>query len=55
MKYKAKKYIPIDDEFKGLSTVDWDNLNNGEVVELKKVPRKAVPYLEKETKKKDDE
>ena len=54
MKYIAKKQIPIDDEFKGLKTVDWDNLNNGEAVELKIVPYKAKPYLEKANKKDDE-
>ena len=54
MKYIAKKQIPIDDEFKGLKTVDWDNLNNGEAVELEKVPHKVKPYLEKANKKKEE-
>lgn len=47
MKYIAKKPIPSSDSYKGLRTVDWERLNNGEEVELKKVPKLAKAYLTK--------
>ena len=54
MKYKAKKPIPSSDSYKGLRTVDWEKLNHGGEVELKKVPDFAKPYLEKVKKKDKD-
>ena len=53
MKYKAKYPIPLHDSYKGLRTKDWELLNAGQEVELKFVPLKAQPYLEKVTKKKE--
>ncbi len=54
MKYKAIKPIPSSDSYKGLRTVDWEKLNDGKAVELKKVPAFAKPYLEKVKKKDND-
>lgn len=51
MKYIAKKPIPIHDSYKGLRTEDWQRLNNGEEVELKKVPKIAKEYLTKKENK----
>ena len=41
MKFK----IPMWDSYKGLNYEDWTDLNNGKVVELKEIPRVALPYL----------
>ena len=46
MKVKANKPLPHFDSYCGLGVEDWEKLNNGEVVELKKVPAKAKEYLQ---------
>ena len=38
--------IPSSDSFKGLSFSNWEALNDGQAVELEKVPDMAKPYLE---------
>ena len=47
-KVKKKKdcMIPSSDSFKGLSFSNWEALNDGQAVELEKVPDMAKPYLE---------
>ena len=47
-KVKKKKdcMIPSSDSYKGLSYEDWEALNDGQAVELEKVPDMAKPYLE---------
>ena len=45
MKVKAIKKIPMWESRKGLSVKDWEKLNNGEAVELKKIPELAKEYL----------
>ena len=47
-KVKKKKdcMIPSSDSYKGLSFSDWEALNDGQAVELEKVPDMAKPYLE---------
>ena len=49
MKYKLKDK-PMDrwDSFKGLGHNNWETLNAGKSVELKKVPEAAKKYLKKE-------
>lgn len=53
MKYKLKdKKMDRWDSFKGLGFKNWERLNNGEVVELKEVPKPAKAFLEKFKKEK---
>lgn len=53
MKYKLKdKPMDMWDSYKGLGFKVWTKLNNGESVELKKVPDVAKPYLVKIKKEK---
>ncbi len=49
MKYKLKDK-PMDrwDSYKGLGRKNWEKLNAGKSVELKKVPEAAKEYLKKE-------
>jgi|TARA_B100001939_G_scaffold324435_1_gene316440 hypothetical protein len=55
-KVKKKKdcMIPSSDSFKGLSFSDWEALNDGQAVELEKVPDMAKPYLEGQSDNKKD-
>ena len=46
VKVKAKGKIPRWDSYKQLGFKNWEKLNNGEIVELKKVPEIAKEYLE---------
>ena len=51
MKYKLKdkkKLLPRWDSWCGLGFKVWEKLNNGGIVELKKVPELAKEYLKKE-------
>ena len=48
-KYKAKKPISSFGSYKGLTTEDWNALNNGKSVDLDKVPEAAKEFLEKVT------
>jgi len=53
MKYKLKdKPMDMWDSYKGLGFKVWTKLNNGESVELKKVPDVAKTYLVKIKKEK---
>jgi hypothetical protein len=55
-KVKKKKdcMIPSSDSFKGLTFSDWEALNDGQAVELEKVPDMAKPYLEGQSDNKKD-
>lgn len=42
---KKDKLIPSHSSFCGLKTSDWEKLNNGKTVELKKIPELAKQYI----------
>ena len=55
MKVKAKLKIPSSESCKGLSTDEWNQLNEGKEIEIAEVPEAAKPYLDlPEQKKKDN-
>lgn len=41
-----KKLLPRWDSFCRLNTNDWEKLNAGRIVEIDKIPKPAIPYLE---------
>ena len=50
MKVKLKNKeikMPMWDSYCGLNTDDWEKLNAGETVSIDKIPKFAIPYLEK--------
>ena len=48
MKVKLKdKKLSRWDSYCGLNTDDWEKLNAGETVSIDKIPKFAIPYLEK--------
>lgn len=43
-----KNPLPIWDSYCGLHKKEWEKLNSGLAVDLKKVPEAAKPYLTKD-------